>query len=716
MQKPQQPYALLHLLIVAALSGHTVAFANTTSPAGQTLPEVKVVEQTPAQENPAGPFEGYAASRSATATKTNTAIAETAQAISVIGRDQLEDQNANDLGQALRYTPGIQGEPFGVEPRFTFFRIRGFDASTTGLFRDGLKLSNPGFSISYGLEPFGAERIEVLRGPSSVLYGQASPGGLVNFVTRRPSQETHREFGIEVGSFDRKQATLDIGGALESNDEFSYRLTGLLRNSDTQVDFVHDDRIYIAPAITWKPNSDTSLTLLTHYQKDDTISSQALPAAGTLLPNPNGPIPRNRFSGEPGVDKYEREEFSVTSLLEHKLNDSVTLRQNTRYYQTDLNDVVVFSNSLQADQRTVDRAYFSSFGNLASLTLDNQLEYRFSLGAAKHTLLSGIDFQNVELDSIQAFGAAPSLDIYNPVYGSPVNIPAPFRNDSTEQQQLGFYLQDEIRYKQWIATLAGRYDEANNKVNDLLMNRQSRQDDSATTGRASLMYQFVNGVSPYLSYTESFLPALGTDANGRNFDPETGQQFEVGVKFQPNAASQFNVALFDLTRENFLTTNPNTFAQEQTGEARSKGIELEALTAITDQLNLIASYTYTDVEITRSTDPAELNRRPVQTPEHLASLWADYTLRGDVLNGVGIGLGARYLGSTFADASNTLKVPNATVFDASIHYDWKQARFSLNIQNLFDREYEPSAYIRGGTPFTVAAQERTVQAQVSYRW
>jgi len=416
------------------------------------------------------------------------------------------------------------------------------------------------------------------------------------------------------------------------------------------------------------------------------------------------------------VDKYEREEFSVTSILEHKLNDSVTLRQNTRYYQTDLNDVVVFSNSLQADQRTVDRAYFSSFGNLASLTLDNQLEYRFSLGAAKHTLLSGIDFQNVELDSIQAFGAAPSLDIYNPVYGSPVNIPAPFRNDSTEQQQLGFYLQDEIRYEQWIATLAGRYDEAKNKVNDLLMNRQSRQDDSATTGRASLMYQFVNGVSPYLSYTESFLPALGTDANGRNFDPETGQQFEVGVKFQPNAASQFNVALFDLTRENFLTTNPNTFAQEQTGEARSKGIELEALTAITDQLNLIASYTYTDVEITRSTDPAELNRRPVQTPEHLASLWADYTLRGDVLNGVGIGLGARYLGSTFADASNTLKVPNATVFDASIHYDWKQARFSLNIQNLFDREYEPSAYIRGGTPFTVAAQERTVQAQVSYRW
>lgn len=716
MQRPTHRRSLIHILVVTALGGPTALFANTTPPAEQTLPEVKVVEQNVPQEQPSGPFDGYAANRSATATKTNTAISETAQAISVIGRDQLEDQNVNDLGQALRYTPGIQGEPFGLEPRFTFFRIRGFDASTTGLFRDGLKLSNPGFSISYGLEPFGAERIEVLRGPSSVLYGQASPGGLVNFVTRRPSQEAHREFGIELGSFNKQQATLDIGGTLKSNDEFSYRLTGLLRNSDTQVDFVHDDRIYIAPAVTWKPNSNTSLTLLTHYQKDDTISSQALPAVGTLLPNPNGPIPRNRFSGEPGVDQYEREEFSVTSLLEHKLSDSITLRQNTRYYQTDLNDVVVFSNSLQADQRTVDRAYFSSFGNLASLTLDNQVEYRFSSGAAKHTLLGGLDYQNVELDSIQAFGAAPSLDIYNPVYGSPVSIPAPFRNDTTEQQQLGFYLQDEIRYKQWIATLAGRYDDAKNKVSNTLNNTQSQQEDSATTGRASLMYQFLNGVSPYVSYTESFLPALGTNANGQNFEPETGQQFEVGVKYQPNAGSQFNMALFDLKRENYLTTNPNTFAQEQTGEAQSKGIEFEALTAITDQLNLIASYTYTDVEITRSTDPAELNRRPVQTPEHLASIWADYTLRGDVLNGLGVALGARYLGSTFADASNSLKVPSATVFDASVHYDWKQARFSLNIQNLFDLEYEPSAYIRGTTPFTVAAQERTVQAKVTYRW
>lgn len=716
MKNPRFPYALTHAFVLAALGAPATLWADTVAQAGQTLPEVKVVEDTSLQESPTGPVNGYVANRSATATKTNSALAETAQSISVIGRDQLEDQNASDLGKALRYTPGIQGEPFGVEPRFTFFRIRGFDASTTGLFRDGLKLSNPGFSISYGLEPFGAERIEVLRGPSSVLYGQASPGGLVNFVTRRPTKETHREFGIEVGSFDRKQATIDIGGAIEGNDELSYRFTGLLRNSDTQVDFVHDDRVYVAPAITWQPSAKTSLTLLTHYQKDDTISSQALPAVGTLFPNPNGPIPRNRFSGEPGVDKYEREEFSVTSLFAHEINDSLTFRQNTRYYQTDLNDVVVFSNSLEPDQRTVGRAYFSSFGNLASVTLDNQLEYRFALGSAKHTLLGGVDYQDVQLDSIQAFGAAPSLDIYNPVYGAPVAIPAPFRDDNTEQQQLGFYLQDEIRYKQWIANIAGRYDDAKNKVNNKLMNTQSSQDDSASTGRASLMYQFANGMSPYVSYTESFLPALGTNANGQNFDPETGQQFEVGVKYQPNLASQFNVALFDLKRENYLTTNPNTFAQEQTGEAQSKGLELEALTAITRQLSLIANYTYTDVEITRSTDPAELNRRPVQTPEHLASVWANYTLGGEMFNGVGLGVGARYLGSTFADASNTIKVPSATVFDASVHYDWKQARFSLNIQNLFDLEYEPSAYIRGGTPFTVAAQERTLQAKVVYRW
>jgi iron complex outermembrane recepter protein len=716
MQRSIPSRKLIPSLILTALAGHPAAWADTLAQASQTLPEVQVLEQPPLPEEPAGPVQGYVANRSATATKTNSAISQTAQAITVIGREQLEDQNTNDLGQALRYTPGIQGEPFGVEPRFTFFRIRGFDASTTGLFRDGLKLSNPGFAVSYGIEPFGAERIEVLRGPSSVLYGQASPGGLVNVVTRRPSQQTHREFGLELGSFDRKQATVDVGGAFQNNEEWSYRFTGLLRNSDTQVDFVNDDRVYIAPALSWRPNAATRFTLLTHYQKDDTVSSQALPVAGTLRANPNGPIARNRFTGEPGVDKYERQEFSITSLFEHALNENITLRQNTRYYETDLNDVVVFSNSLEPDQRTVGRAYFSSFGNLSSLTLDNQLEYRFALGAASHTLLAGLDYQDVKLGSIQAFGAAPSLDIYNPVYGAPVAIPAPFRNDTTDQQQLGFYLQDEIRYQQWIATVAGRYDDAKNTVNNQLNNTQTSQDDSATTGRASLMYQFANGASPYISYTESFLPALGRSASGQNFDPETGQQFELGLKYQPNAASLFNVALFELTRENYLTTNPTTFAQEQTGQARSRGLELEGLAALTSQLNLIASYTYTDVEITSSTNPAELNRRPVQTPEHLASVWLDYTLRGDVLGGAGLALGARYLGSTFADASNTLEVPSATVFDASIHYDWDQARFSLNIQNLFDREYSPSAYIRGSTPFTVAAQERTLQASVTYRW
>lgn len=698
------------------IAGDNANSADAAPEEVQTLPAVTVVSGAEA-ETATGPVDGYVAKRSATATKTDTPLAETPQSISVITQERLEDQNVTDLGEALRYTPGIQGEPFGVEPRFTFLRIRGFDASTSGLFRDGLKLSNPGFALSYGLEPYGAERIEVLRGPASVLYGQASPGGLVNFVTKRPTLEPLREVGIELGNFDRKQTTFDFGGAVDEDGKLSYRLTGLVRDSDTQLDFVEDERTYIAPALTLRPSEDTTWTVLTHYQNDDTRSSQALPANGTLFRNPNGRIPLDRFTGEPGIDRYEREEYSVTSLFEHRFNDAVTFRQNARYYKTDLDDVSVFSSAVEADQRTVNRGFFGNFSELDSFTIDNQLQYQFSAGAFRHTVLGGLDYQHIDADSRQFFGAAPSIDIFNPVYGAAVTEPPPFKDDNITQRQIGVYLQDQINYERWALTLAGRYDDAKSETDSRLFNTGTEQSDHAFTGRAGLLYKFDNGFAPYVSYAESFLPALGTDASGKAFDPETGKQYEAGVKYQaPSSRSFLAVSLFELTREDYLQTDPATFFQVQNGEARSRGVEFEGLANLTTGLDLIFSYTYTDVEIIESTVAAEEGQRPSQTPEHFASLWADYTLQDGPLRGLGIGGGMRYLGSTFGDDLNTVKVPNVTLFDAAIHYDWEQLRLAVNALNVFDRDYVASAFVRGTDAFAVAGQERTLRATLTYRW
>lgn len=683
----------------------------------QTLPTVRV-EGKGRVETAYGPVDGYVAERSASATKTDTPLIETPQSVSVVTRDQLQIQDADSLGEALRYTPGIQAETFGFEPRLTFLRIRGFDATTTGLYRDGLQLRNPNFAGSFNIEPYSAERIEIPRGPASVLYGQGSPGGLVNIISKRPTLEPQREVELEVGSFDRFEGKFDFSGPIDEKGRFSYRLTGLARESDTQVDFVEDDRLFIAPAFTFQFSDATTLTLLSQYKDDDTRSSQALPADGTLRDNPNGRIPADRFTGEPDVDRYERTDYQLGYLFEHLVSDALSLRQNARYYNNDLEDVSVFSSGFQADQRTLDRSFFGNFGELDGFAIDNQAQLAFTTASVDHKLLLGVDYQRIKADSRQSFGAAPSIDIFDPNYGAPIP-PAPVFNDTeTTQDQIGLYVQDQVNLTdKLIITLGGRYDSADNEADNRLTDTTTRQDDSEFSGRAGVVYLSDAGWAPYASYAESFLPAIGTDANGDAFEPETGEQYEVGVKYQPPASNSFlTLALFDLTRENFIQFDPATFLPVQTGEVRSRGVEIEGVASLANGLNIIAAYTYLDVEIKESVDPAQVGETPVQTPEHFASIFADYTLRDGKYAGLGFGAGVRYIGSNFGDVPNTLKAPSNTLLDAVVHYDWRKYRFAVNAKNLLDDDEVASCFTRGADDFCTIGQQRTIIGSIRYSW
>ena len=669
-------------------------------------------------ESSTDPVEGFVAVESSSATKTDTPLLETPQAISVITSDRLEIQDADTFSEALRYTPGIQSEPFGFEPRFTFLRIRGFDATTTGLYRDGLQLRNPNFAGAFSLEPYGAERIEVPRGPASVLYGQGSPGGLVNFVSKRPTTKPLREVELEISNFDRYEAKFDFSGPLDEAGVFSYRLTGLARDGETQVDFIEDDRLFIAPALTVRFSDATKLTLLSEYKTDNTRSSQALPADGTLRSNPNGRIPSDRFTGEPDVDRYERSDYSVAYLFEHNVNDAISLRQNARYYNNELDDISVFSSGFQADQRTLDRGFFASFGELDGFTLDNHAQFEFITGAFRHDLLVGVDYQTLRAESLQSFGAAPSIDIFDPDYGAPVPDAPVFNDTVTTQDQVGLYAQNQVDLTdKLILTLGGRYDWADNEADNRLTGITTRQDDEEFSGRAGLIYISDAGWAPYASYSESFLPAIGTDANGDAFEPETGTQYEVGVKYQPIRSNSFvTLSLFDLTRENFTQTDPATFLQVQTGEVRSRGVELEGVASLDSGLNLTAAYTYLDVEITESTDPAEVGETPVQTPEHFGSVFADYTVRDGDLAGFGFGGGARYLGSSYGNVPNSVESPSNVLVDAVTHYDWQRYRFALNVKNLFNKDYVASCFARGATDFCTIGQARIVTGSIAFKW
>jgi iron complex outermembrane receptor protein len=685
-------------LLSLGLAGNQTVWADKSETDSKNQAEQETVLPTVEVEARRKEKKGYLRAKVSTATKTDTPLNETAQSISVISNEQMEAQNVSNLSEALRYTPGVQSESFGFEPRTTFIKLRGFDATESGLYKDGLKLVNPGFAVSYSLEPYGAERVEVPRGPSSVLYGQASAGGLVNYVSKRPQFDPFREIKFEAGTFNRFQGEFDFTDALNKDKTLAYRVTGLVRDSDTQVDFVKDNRIYIAPALTWKPTDKTTITFLAHYQKDQTHPSQRYPAEGTLTGNPNGKIPTNRFTGEPGIDKYNREEFSIGYQLEHKFNEMLTVRQNARYYHNGLDVNSVYTAALQTDQRTISRYYYEIDSQLNGFSLDNQAQIKFDTGWLKHTFLAGVDFQHTHADYELPFGTASDLDIFNPVYGQgAVPVAYPYQHDKITQDQIGLYLQDQIKLDNWRVTLGGRYDMADSKTLNRLTNEVSKQSDDAVTGRAALMYIADNGLSPYFSYARSFLPSIGTDSKtGKPFKPETAEQYEFGVKYQPkNQNSSVTVSYFNLTRQNFLTTDPVTFGNVQRGEANSQGVELEGVASFDFGLNLTGSYSYLDAKVTKSSVAEEVGEKLEYVPNHKAALWADYTVPNGVAQGFGIGGGTRYIGTSVGSnyaAKNDTKVAGYVLFDAAVHYNWKNFEFAVNLQNMLDKEYVASAF------------------------
>ena len=663
---------------------------------------------------------GFVPATLTSASKIGARPLETPQSVSVITQDQLEVQDATPLAEALRYTPGIQSEAWGFEPRFTWLTVRGFDATQTGLYRDGLQLRNVNYAVDYNVEPYGMERIEVLRGPASVLYGAGSPGGVVAFQSKRPTQVAQREATIEGGSFGRVQAQADVSGPIDPEGQFSYRLTGLARSSGTQVEFLDNDRLFVAPALSWRPTEQTNWTVLGNVLLDETGTSQALPIEVTDEDGPLADLPYGFYTGAPNADRYDRDVWSASSLFEHRFGEAVTVRQNTRYYSADLDDLIVYTTGILDDGRTISRSAYGRLGALDGLALDNNVRYETEAGGVDAALLAGLDVQLVDVDLATTYlYAAPTLDLLAPDYDQPIPDVPTLGDNSFRQSQTGAYLQGQFDVAdRLILSLNGRYDWATNEATNNLAEAPApvEQDDEAFTWRAGAIVKLPYGVAPYASYAESFLPQIGLGPEGAPFSPETGRQYEVGVKVQPPAWNGFfTVALFDLARRDFLQYDPVSFAQIQTGEVSSRGVEVEAVASLLGGLDLTGSMTLLDVEITESAIEAELGNRPTQIPETTASLWANYALQRGPLAGLGVGGGVRYLGSTFGDAANTLETPSVTLADVAAFYSFGRFRFQLNVQNVLDEEYVAAAYDRSTTLVTLGAR-RHASAGLSVRF
>ncbi|MFT4063836.1 TonB-dependent siderophore receptor [Paraburkholderia sp.] len=669
------------------------AASTPTGAAATTLPPIKVAS-TRERETATGPFAGYAATRSATATKTDTSLLETPQAISVIGRNQMQEQGTLSLVDAVRYTPGVQAGTDPVDNRFDSLRIRGFEPT---LFLDGMLL--PYGASLYGrpkVDPFMLERIEILRGPSSSLYGSIPPGGLVNFVSLRPPEEAVHTVQLQANTFGRYEGAFDVGGPLDKDGTVLYRLTALGFDGGTQIDHTKESRVLVAPSITLRPDRDTSLTFSALYQRDNGEPQiQFLPAQGTLLGNPNGTVPYGKYVGEPGVDEYSRTQAWLGYEFEHRFNQTWKVSQKLRYAYLDTNLFAVAGAGLQADLRTLNRQVLSAPEHAENFTLDNQAQAQFQTGAIAHTVLVGLDYRWQSSRIALGYGSAPSIDLFDTVYGASIVHPPVAQSTSQIQNQVGLYLQDQLAFERWRLTLSGRHDWVDTSTTNRLANTTATQNDSAFSGRVGLSYVFDAGIAPYIAYARSFQPTIGTSFNGTPFQSTTGTQYEAGIKYQPaHAAISANAAAFTLTQSNALTVDPaHPQFQTQSGKVRSQGFELEANAEVAEGLKVIASYTYTDATVIQS-NGSDLDKRVIVVPRNQASLWADYTVPRGPLRTFNVGLGVRYFGQTYGNSANTVSIPSNTLVDLALGYELGQlnpkldgVRFSLNVNNLFNRRY-----------------------------
>lgn len=720
MSAPEAITRLLgaNTLTVKWLSVNAVALSEPQPTTAPTLPEVvvegtktKPVAATNALPSPATPARPYVAEKQISATKTDLPISQTPASISVVTRAMMDDQRAVELDEALQMVAGVK--PGGYYNGFDYYRIRGFDGAFN-TFRDGLRSDIGGI---FSEEVFGAERIEVLKGPASVLYGQSVLGGLVNVVSKKPQKERHGEFEVVGGNYEYGEANLDVGGKLNKSGTVYARMVAIYRHQNTFTHHIEPtQRMYIAPSISWEPTDKTKVTFLAQNQQDWLNIAFPLPAEGTVLPNPNGEIPIHRSVGEHGNQNRDfLKRTELTYELDHEFNDLISLHQVARgsWNQYDFSGIYPTTGDngdyLQDDKRTLNRYRYAADSWYWIAAVDTNLKFNFDTGIAKHTLLFGVDYNHIKDDSSAEFGDVEPLDLFAPTYGTPLGKLVPFQRLRSNRDNVGVYIQEQVRLLDKLTVLlGGRYDWAFEEERDVFNNSKSSKENDAFSPRAGVLYEFLPKCSLYASYSESFRAQFGQSADGSPVDPETGQQYEAGVKIDLlKGRAQSTFAFYDLKRQNVATADPtNPAFVVLTGEQRSRGFEWEGAFQPARGFELTFAYSYVDAEITKD-NFFPVGDRQINVPEHNLSIWARYTLQEGTAKGLGFGVGGRYYSDQAGDLPNTFDIPDYGLVDLTIDYKWKRFKFAIDVNNIFDRRYTQGSYDRGyvlpGDPLSVRA-------------
>ncbi|NWK94392.1 TonB-dependent siderophore receptor [Sphingobium lactosutens] len=626
-------------------------------------------------------------------TKTETPLIQLPQPIKVITADQYLSQGAISISDTVKYAAGVLANPYGRDTRVDGFNVRGIDALQ---FRDGMR-DIFSYYASITSDPYNFSRVEIVRGPASVLFGQGSIGGLVNLVSKTPEFRTGGELNLVYGSFDRKEAMGDVNVALADN--LAVRFVGRVRDADTYVDHVPDDRVMFAPSIRWQPTPDTDIVLTGLYQEDDTGStSQFLPIVGTFRPNsanPTGKLGQYAFVGKPGWDRYNGRSLQGGGSITHNFSDNVRLSLKARYIDSDLEYFTHYADSYSNpldpfsvygdDGRTIGLYADASDAKMNVFSTDNNLQFNFNTGAnIEHKLLVGIDYSWNKVGKRYASGFE-TVDLYDIDQDALLTYDptGPFAYES--QKQLGVYVQDQIRFFDRVSVVLGaRRDRVTGS---------SGQKDNATTFRAGIIGEIGAGISPFFSYTESFLPVAGNlqgpgGVVGDPFTPQTGTQFEAGVKWQPTPATLVTVTAFKIKERNRVLYGPlNSITQS--GELTTKGFEIEASHTLPGNFELLANYGYSKLK-------SEVNTSLDYMPRHTASIWSTKTFGLVDEAQLRLGGGVVYSGKSISTSSLwSIVTPSRTTVDGLAEINWQNWRFAINATNLLNNKYYASCLARG---------------------
>jgi iron complex outermembrane receptor protein len=655
------------------------------------------------------------ATRAVTATKTDTPILNIPQSINIVTAEQIDDRGATTLVDALTYTAGVSNG--GDDSRGDFNNIRGFESV---LYVDGLK-RNYGFVYLPRADVNALERVEVLVGPASVLYGSGSAGGLTNMQSKRPKFSAGATASLSYGTFDRKEGVIDVTGPL--SDTFAARFVGLVRDANSQIDYVPNDRVLAQPAITWRPGNNTQITAIGLYQRDKNGPNyNVVPLVASILAPPGRRVPDSRMLGEPTINAAgHKENTSITLLADHRFTDVFSFHSATRYSEANTDQREIYPNvfadplnpfidengngSIEADETRVPRNLFAFDVDYETFNSDNNVGINFKTGRLSHKVLVGVDVSHFRQVARQAFDLSTPIDIYNPVYGT---APGPVYADPTKQilKQTGYYVQDQVDFGAVAALVLGVRRDSYTKQDTGVPDETTRK----TTKRAGLTVNVTPTLAPFISYSESFLPIAGLNQFGSTYSPLSGEQKEVGVKWQPLEATLLRVSYYDIKEDNALRPDPNNPLNSiQSGTTKSQGFEFQADHNLAANLTVTAAYSHATSR--QSGD----GRQRDNVPKTLASIFGTKTV--DLMDELSLrfGGGVRYVGpQTSGDpAIFQVETPSYTLVDAMAALDYKDWAFKLNALNLLDKHYYPSCYSAG---FCANGLGRTLEATLGYRF